>query len=162
VAPYPNWRPCLTSGYGLYRLSPPLCWAFQLTHPCWVLGDSCFPGICDLLVATPSSPFPLLYTCDQIPDPLYIILLPHIPDLPPPHFSPSTPLFFPISSHSLPLVSIFHPFIKNWSIHTLVFLLLSFIWSVNYILCILIQTFPDRRGKLTRHMKLIKLRSSQN
>jgi hypothetical protein len=41
------------SEYGIYRFSFPFVGYCSLCHPHWFLGVSCFPGIWDLLVATP-------------------------------------------------------------------------------------------------------------
>ena len=54
-----NWGPHLTTGLASTdSLPPPFVWVFQLISFFWVLGPSCFYGICDFLVATPSSQSP--------------------------------------------------------------------------------------------------------
>jgi hypothetical protein len=58
VTPSLYWGPWLTSKYGLYRFSLPFVGYFNC-HPHGILGGSCFPGIWDFLVATPSSPSPI-------------------------------------------------------------------------------------------------------
>jgi hypothetical protein len=66
-----NWRPCLSTRYGLYRFPSLLCWVFWLMTSCGVLGTSWVPGIWDFLVAT-QLPLPaLLHTNFHIPGPLY-------------------------------------------------------------------------------------------
>ena len=55
MAPSPNRGPWLTSRYNFL----PLCWAFQLISSIWVLRASCFSGIWNLLMAIPSSSYPI-------------------------------------------------------------------------------------------------------
>jgi hypothetical protein len=97
--PTPQLGQCLSNGGGLYRLYLPFVGYFSYCHLLWVLGASCFPGIWDFLVATPSFPslhcyiflfnFPIL--CISLLFPYQI--LPPFPSsfsLPPRSFPPST------------------------------------------------------------------------
>jgi len=127
VTPSPKWGPCLTSGYDLYRFSLPL---LGISAYLILVGPgkaSCFPGIWDLLVATPSSPSPNathLCSISWFDIPLYSIPVSShtwIYTFPPPLFCLSPPtLYLPCVFYSMCLLANhlsvgIHPHPPNWA-----------------------------------------------
>lgn len=124
-----NHRPCLSTGYGLFRFHLPFVEYFNKCHLHFVLGNSCFPGIWNFLMATHSSPClsatdfhsisqSSLYTSPTsppIPDPA--------PLFPSHSYLPPRPL--PLSIYLLWLFCSYYSVLLS-SIHTLVFLYSEF------------------------------------
>jgi hypothetical protein len=147
--PHPTTRgPCLTFGYGLYRLgSPSPCWVFQLMSSLLGPGSLLISWHLGTSDGHPQFPIPHCYT------PLFNFLnLCISPPSPPtldsdththththtPLYSPLPPIFLPSPSYPLPPVSILFPLLRRpeasilWSSF-----FLSFIWSVSFIVGIL-------------------------
>jgi hypothetical protein len=125
VAPPPNRGPCLTSRYGLYRISLTFCWAFQLILSLLGPGNLLLSRHQRLPGGYRKFPTPLCYA------PLFKFLTLYISSLSsPPIFDSSSlfPLPF-LPPKSLPPSTSHDYFVppskKDWSTHTLVFLLLE-------------------------------------